>query len=158
MTRKGVFPAFLASALGLMVALPGVGRADGPYHNGPYYDGPGHDGHYHDGPYPGRAPYHGPYPARPAYRGSYYPPHYSQYYPHYYPPHYPGYPAYPAAACTNCNKQHKHNNHNGNNNELWYGLLGGGALGYVLGNVLPVPHLNQDYVPPPEDTGVPTGP
>ena len=159
MTRRGRFSALLASVLGLAMVLPAVGRADGPYHNGPYYDGPGHDGHDHDGPYPGRAPYHGPYPGRPAYRAPYYAHYYGPYYPrHYYPPHYPAWPAYPPAGCTNCKKQHHHNNHNSNNNDLWYGLLGGGALGYALGNVLPVPHLNQDYVPPPENTGPPPGP
>jgi hypothetical protein len=68
-------------------------------------------GPYGYGRYAGRPPYHGPY------------------YPHYYPYHYPQY--YPNYPCNNCGN-HNHNNHNHNYN-LWYGLIGGGILGYALG-------------------------
>jgi len=134
MNRKGIFPAVLASAMTLVLALPGAGQADGgPYHYGPY-PGRADGGHYHYGPYPGRPPYHGPY------------------YPSYYPRYYPQY--YPAAPCNNCSKQHHHNNNNNNNNnnnhDLWYGLLGGGVLGYGLGNIFPIPRADQNYVPPPD--------
>jgi hypothetical protein len=90
-------------------------------------------GHYGYGPYGDRPPYHGPY----------YPHYYPRYYPRYYPQYYPAYP------CNNCSKQHHHNNNN-NNHDLWYGLLGGGILGYGLGNIFPYPRPDQNYVPPPD--------
>jgi hypothetical protein len=83
-------------------------------------------GPYGYGRYAGRPPYHGPY------------------YPHYYPYHYPQY--YPNYPCNNCGN-HNHNNHNHNYN-LWYGLIGGGLLGYALGNIQQNTVTNQgSYAP-----------
>jgi hypothetical protein len=60
----------------------------------------------------------------------------SYYYPYYY-------------GCNNCGgNSHHHNNHN-SNDELWIGLLGGGILGYALGNVLQHNANNQAYYPEP---------
>ena len=133
-----MFPTLLASLLGLAVALPGIGWADDHDHKSPYPGGP----EYHGG-------YHGPYRGGPGYYGRYYPNYYGRYYPHYYPPYHPGY------GCTNCGKQqHHHNNHNNDNEKWWYGL-GGGILGYTLGNVFPFPGSNQNYVPPPDSMTTP---
>jgi hypothetical protein len=79
-------------------------------------------GPYGYGHYAGRPPYHGPY------------------YPRYYPKYYPYYP------CNNCGN-HNHNNHNHNYN-LWYGLIGGGILGYALSNIQQNAGTNQGYYPP----------
>jgi hypothetical protein len=90
-------------------------------HNNSHYDG--HDaskGPYHPGQY-SKAPYHpGNYAKGP-------------YYPHYYPRYYPQ--PYPAPPCNNCGN-HNHNNHNHDNDKLWFGLLGGGILGYGLSSYL----------------------
>jgi hypothetical protein len=76
---------------------------------------------------------HGRYAGKPPYHAPYYP----RNNPHYYP-YYP---------CNNCGSHH-HNNNN-NNDKLWIGLLGGGILGYTLGNIYPVPQRpEQGYYPP----------
>jgi len=83
-------------------------------------------GPYGYGHYAGRPPYHGPYYPHP--------------YPHYYPQYYPNYP------CNNCGN-HNHNNHDHDYN-LWYGLVGGGLLGYALGNIQQNTGTNQGSYPP----------
>jgi hypothetical protein len=83
-------------------------------------------GPYGYGHYAGRPPYHGPYYPHP--------------YPHYYPQYYPGYP------CYNCGN-HNHNNHDHDYN-LWYGLIGGGLLGYALGNIQQNTGSNQGSYSP----------
>jgi hypothetical protein len=90
-------------------------------------------GPYGYGRYPGNPPYHAPY--------------YPRYYPHYY--HY-----YP---CNNCGNNNHHNNHNNSNEKLWIGLLGGGILGYTLGNIYPAQqYTGQGYNPPAGSAPPPT--
>jgi hypothetical protein len=112
MSRRNISLFVLASSMVMLLAIPGSTWADGsPYR----FDH-----------YAGRPPYHAPYYLR------YYPHYYPRYYPRYYPQYYPNY------SCNNCGNNHHHNNHD-HDNELWYGLLGGGVLGYTLGNIYPVP-------------------
>jgi hypothetical protein len=85
-------------------------------------------------------------------RSGHYNNHYNTYYkggPHYYP-YYNGY-----NGCNNCGKGHHHNNNN-NNDKLWIGLLGGGILGYTLGNVLQHNANSQTYYPEPAPAPAPT--
>jgi len=75
-------------------------------------------------------------------KGGHYNNHYNSYYkggPRYYPNYY---------GCNNCGKSHHHNNNN-NNDKLWIGLLGGGILGYTLGNVIQNHGDDQGYYPQP---------
>ena len=51
--------------------------------------------------------------------------------------------------CNNCGKNSHHNNNNNNNDKLWIGLLGGGIVGYTLGNVLQHNTADQAYYPAP---------
>jgi hypothetical protein len=116
MNSQNIVSSVLVSVMAILLALPGVVWADG----GPY-----RYGHYEGG-----APYHAPYSPR------YYPHNYPRYYPHNYPRYYPQY--YPDYSCNNCGGSHHHNNHD-HDYDVWYGLLGGGVLGYTLGNIYPVP-------------------
>jgi hypothetical protein len=103
---------FLALVMALIFAMPGGSWAGGGrYGDGGYGHGYGYGYHgYSNGHcYPNY--YHGNY-----YHGGQY------YYPHYYP-------------CTTCGNNHHHNNNNNDNDKLWIGLLGGGILGYTLGNI-----------------------
>jgi hypothetical protein len=117
MKRNSKSSSVPASVMAMILVLPGGAWADeGPYGYGHHAAAPPHyASHYQR--YSPRA----------------YPNKYPRYYPNNYENHYPNY------SCNNCgNQKHNHNNHD-NNNELWYGLLGGGVLGYALGNIYPVP-------------------
>jgi len=120
MNSQSIASSVLASVMTIMLALPAAVRADG---------GPSGYGRYEGG-----APHHAPYSPR------YYPGSYPHYYPHYYPRYYPrNYPNYYTGyACKNCDNKHHHDNHD-HDYDVWYGLLGGGVLGYALGNIYPVP-------------------
>jgi hypothetical protein len=120
MNRHSKSSAVLASVMAMILALPGAAWADGGgYGNGWNKGGKGkqeyYAGHYNN--------------------------HYNNHYKNYYKGNYKGYykggPGYYPNyyGCNNCSKNNHHNNNN-NNDKLWIGLLGGGILGYTLGNVI----------------------
>ena len=77
-------------------------------------------------------------------KGGHYNNHNNSYYkgykggPGYYPNYY---------GCNNCGGNGHHDNHN--NYKLWLGILGGGIVGYTLGNVLHNQGNDQVYYPQP---------
>lgn len=88
------------------------------------------------------------------YSGGHYNNHYNNHYKGGYKGYYKGGPGYYPYyyGCNNCgNKGHHHNNNN-NNDKLWIGLLGGGILGYTLGNVIDRNAADQGYYPQPAAT------
>jgi hypothetical protein len=131
MNRQSKSTTVLASVMAVMLALPGGAWADGGrYGNDGHKGGSGNYGHYNNH-------YNNTYQGY--YKGKGY----------YYPNNYPYYP------CNNCGNHH-HNNNNNNNDKLWIGLLGGGILGYTLGNVLEHNANDQGYYPQPAATSTRT--
>jgi surface antigen len=109
--------AVLASVMTMILAIPGSAWADGgrvgnDWNKGVKGNQKHSSGHYNN------------------HYNNYYKGNYRAYYkgrPYYYPKYY---------GCNNCNKNKSHHNNNNSNDKLWIGLLGGGILGYALGNVI----------------------
>ena len=120
MNRQKKSITLLASVMAMILALP-TGAYAGGGRGGDWNKG-GHYNNRYDTHYKGN--YKG------YYKGG----------PHYYPYYY---------GCNNCGKGHHNNNNNNNNDKLWIGLLGGGILGYALGNVLEHNASDQGYYPQP---------
>jgi hypothetical protein len=136
MNRQNKSLSVLATVMAVILAVPGGAWADGGrYGNDWNKGGQGNKG----------------------YSGSHYNNHYNSHYNNYYKDNYNGhykggpgyYPYY--YGCNNCGKSH-HNNNNNNNDKLWIGLLGGGILGYTLGNVLDNRAVDEGYYPQPAAT------
>ena len=124
MNRQSRYPSVLASVMAMILALPGGVWADGGHGDKGWNKGGNKwNGHYntHYNNYKYSNNYHGYYQGKP---GNYYP---------YYP-------------CNNCGN-HNHNNHDHNYN-LWYGLIGGGILGYALGAYQHSNTAEPAYYPP----------
>jgi hypothetical protein len=124
----------LAAVMATILALPG----------GVWADGGGYGNGWNKGGYKGNQHYNNQYYGH--YQGK------SGYYSHNYPGHYAYYPSYP---CNNCGN-HNHNNHNHDNQNLWIGLLGGGILGYALGNYQHSNGAEPAYYPPAATAPPPT--
>jgi hypothetical protein len=124
----------LASVIAMILAVPGGAWADeGRYDKGEHDNGYQKKGHYNTR-----------YNTR-------YNNHYNSYYKggrYNYPRYYP---------CNTCGKNNNHHNNNNNDNDkLWIGLLGGGIVGYALGNYQQSNTYEQGYypqaAPPPPQT------
>jgi hypothetical protein len=149
--------AALTSVMAMILAVPGAAWADADNDHG---QGVGKGGnksnthyniHYNihnNSHYDGHDASKGPYPYHPGQysKAPYHPGNYAKgpYYPHYYPHYYPQ--PYPAPPCNNCGN-HNHNNHNHDNDKLWFGLLGGGILGYGLSSYLHSNAADQGNTP-----------
>ena len=128
MNTRGKSSSVLASVMAVILAVPAGAWADGgrpgnDWHKGGKGKSEHSSGHYNN----------------------HYNNHYKGYYkggPRYYPNYY---------GCNNCGKNNHHNNNN-NNDKLWIGLLGGGILGYTLGNVIQSHADDQGYYPQPIST------
>ena len=124
----------LASVIAMILAVPGGAWAD----EGRYDEG-GHDNGYQK-----KGQYNTRYNTR-------YNNRYNSYYKggrYNYPRYYP---------CNTCGKNNNHHNNNNNDNDkLWIGLLGGGIVGYALGNYQQSNTYEQGYypqaAPPPPQT------
>jgi len=117
MKRQSKSSAVLASVMAMILAIPGAALADGGRYGNDWNKGGKGSQKYSSGHYNNHYNSH--------YKGNY-----KGYYkggPYYYPNYY---------GCNNCSKNKSHHNNNNSNDKLWIGLLGGGILGYTLGNVI----------------------
>ncbi len=131
MNRHSKSSSVLASVMAMILAVPGGAWADGGrYGNNGHKGG---SGEYYNNHY-----------------NSHYNGHYNNNYHGYYKGNGYYYPQY--APCYSCGGNNHHNNNNNNNDKLWIGLLGGGILGYTLGNVLQNNANEQGYYPQPVST------
>ena len=134
MNRHSKSATVLASVMAMILAVPGAAWSDGGRNGNDWNKGgkgkkeysSSHYNNYYKGGNPGY--YKGNYKGY--YKGG------KGYYPYYY-------------GCNNCGKKSSHNNNSNNNDKLWIGLLGGGILGYTLGNVLQHNADDQGYYPQP---------
>jgi hypothetical protein len=131
MNRQKKSTVLLASVMAAVLAVPGGAYADGE-RGGDWKHGGKGNREYSSGHYSARYNNHYNNHYSGGYKGSYKGGGY------YYPPYY---------GCKNCGGSNSH--HNNNNDKLWIGLLGGGILGYTLGNVLQNHADDQGYYPPP---------
>jgi len=141
MNRHSKSSAVLASAMAMILAIPGAAWADGgrygnDWNNGGKGNQKSSSGHYNNH-------YNNHYNSHynNNYKGNY-----KGYYrggPYYYPNYY---------GCNNCSKNKSHHNNNNSNDDLWIGLLGGGILGYTLSNVIQHNSNNEVYTSQPVAT------
>ena len=126
MNRHRKSSAVLASVMAMILAIPGAVWADGPRYGSDWNKGGKGNQKYYSGHYDNHynSYYKGNYKGY--YKGG------SYYYPNYY-------------GCNNCSKNKSHHNNNNSNDDLWIGLLGGGILGYALGNVIQNKSQDEGY-------------
>jgi hypothetical protein len=133
MNRQSNTSKVLASVMAMILAVPGGVWAEGGRYGNDWNKGGSGNKAYSTGHYNNH--YNNNYKGN--YKG--YQTGGTGYYPYYY-------------GCSNCGKNNHHNNNNNNNDKLWIGLLGGGILGYALGNVIDNRADDQGYYPQPAST------